>query len=217
MADEPRSEHELDEIEALLRELDEDDLVLEAPPTSVWTAIDAEISAGGNVALTEQPVVVPFRRRHAWLVPALAAAAVVLVVVGAVAFVRSRGDDTTTLATAQLAFDATAFDPAGADAEATAVLVDDGDAEVLELVDESLPFDLDEDATLELWMIRVDGGEIIDMVSLGDISSDGSRAFAVPEGYDPREFSVVDISVEPHDGDATHSGRSILRGELEPT
>jgi len=93
--------------------------------------------------------------------------------------------------------------------------VDADGNEVLEIDDASLPFDLDEDASLELWMIRVDDGEIVDMVSLGDIEADGTREFEVPAGYDPAVFSVVDISVEPHDGDSTHSGRSILRGELD--
>ncbi len=52
------------------------------------------------------------------------------------------------------------------------------------------------------------------MVSLGDIDEDGAREFEVPAGYDPELYSVVDISIEPHDGDDSHSGRSILRGAL---
>ena len=39
-------------------------------------------------------------------------------------------------------------------------------------------------------------------------------SLAVTAGYDPGDYSVVDISVEPRDGDAGHSGRSILGGSL---
>jgi len=31
---------------------------------------------------------------------------------------------------------------------------------------------------------------------------------------DPDVYSIVDIGIEPRDGDVAHSGRSILRGTL---
>lgn len=222
----PALEPDLVEIEALLRDLDAEELALEAPPAEVWAGIqarlDAEPSTGtgqiasttGNDARAEGDVV-PFRRRHTWALPALAAAAVVLVAIGAVIVLSGGGSDPTTLATADLAFDPAAFDPAGAEAAATAVLLDDDGDDVLEIDDESLPFGSEADASLELWMIQVDdGGDIVSMVSLGDIEPDGTRDFDVPTGYDPGVYSVVDISIEPHDGDPLHSGRSILRGTL---
>jgi hypothetical protein len=39
-------------------------------------------------------------------------------------------------------------------------------------------------------------------------------ALPVPPGTDLNRFRLVDISDEPHDGDSTHSGRSLLRGTL---
>ena len=120
----------------------------------------------------------------------------------------------TEVASADLAF-APGFDPAGEDAAASAVLIDADGAESIRIDDDALPFDLDEDASLELWLIEADAdGNVVDLVSLGDIEADGDRTFPVPAGYDPRVFTVVDISIEPHDGDAAHSGRSILRGAL---
>ncbi len=137
----------------------------------------------------------------------------VLVVAGA--SVLGPDDNAPTLAAAELAFDPVAFDPAGAGAVATAALVVDDGAQVIRIDDDSLPFDLDEDAALELWLIRADAdGNVVDLVSLGDIDADGDRSFAVPAGYDAGVFNVVDISVEPRDGDEAHSGRSILRGQL---
>ena len=40
------------------------------------------------------------------------------------------------------------------------------------------------------------------------------RPDAVPAELDPDVYSIVDISIEPRDGDEQHSGRSILRGAL---
>jgi anti-sigma-K factor RskA len=205
------------DIEAILRELDTDDLVLESPPDEVWDRIadqlefddgrhDSRSRGGGTV------VAAPFGRRRAWMLPLSAAAAVILVV--AVAVTLSRSDSSTTLAHADLEFQP-GFDEAGATAAASADLVADDGSELIEIDDASLPFDLDEDAALELWLIEPDAeGNVVDLVSLGDIAADGTRTFSVPAGYDPTVYSVVDISIEPRDGDASHSGRSILRGAL---
>ena len=54
------------------------------------------------------------------------------------------------------------------------------------------------------------------MVSLGVVQS-GDTQWDWPTGIDPNEYSLVDLSIEPDDGDPTHSGRSILRGELKST
>ena len=40
-------------------------------------------------------------------------------------------------------------------------------------------------------------------------------SLTVPAGYDPDAYYVVDISIEPRDGDTAHSGRTILRGPLQ--
>ncbi len=215
MADESTFEPDFTDIEALLRELDPADLDPVAPPAHVWAGIGAEL--GDELERSDrEPVgasVVPLRARRSLMVPLLAAAAAVVVVVAGVAVVRS-GDDTTTLASVDLAYDDATFDPAGATSSATALLVEHDGTELIELDDAVLPFDLDEDADLELWLIQVDDTGIVDLVSLGDIDPEGDRSFAVPAGYDPAVYSVVDISIEPRDGDASHSGRSILRGGL---
>ncbi len=64
---------------------------------------------------------------------------------------------------------------------------------------------------LELWLIEADeNGEVADLISLGQI--DGSGAYDIPDDVDLDRFSVVDISVEPDDGNPEHSGDSIHRG-----
>ncbi|MYG91790.1 MAG: anti-sigma factor, partial [Acidimicrobiia bacterium] len=71
------------------------------------------------------------------------------------------------------------------------------------------------DADLEVWLIQPDDqGNVADLVSLGVVSPTDPESLDVPPTHDPAVFFVVDISVEPRDGDAGHSGRSILRGEL---
>ena len=50
------------------------------------------------------------------------------------------------------------------------------------------------------------------LVSLGPLRPDG--IYDIPPGVDPSRFPIVDVSVEPVDGDPTHSGDSVLRGEL---
>jgi hypothetical protein len=68
------------------------------------------------------------------------------------------------------------------------------------------------DSYLEVWLIDPDSG-LERMVSLG--STDGGATFAIPNGVDPGTYRVVDVSIEPADGNPAHSGRSVLRGTLE--
>lgn len=37
----------------------------------------------------------------------------------------------------------------------------------------------------------------------------------VPDGLDADAYSVVDVSIQPYDGDPAHSGDSLLRGTLD--
>jgi anti-sigma-K factor RskA len=210
---------EYGDIEAFLRELEAGDLEFERPPDSVWAGIAGQLDlrppdAPSPPATADGATVVAgrFGRGRRWAAPLLAVAAAAMLIVAGVALTRS--DSPTTIAHAELAF-LPGFDEAGGSAAASADLVDDDGDEVIRIDDEALPFDLDEDASLELWLIEPDAdGNVVDLVSLGDIEPDGARRFEIPAGYDPTVFSVVDISIEPHDGDAAHSGRSILRGAL---
>ena len=63
----------------------------------------------------------------------------------------------------------------------------------------------------EVWLISPD---ITSMVSLGEM--DGTEArLKIPDGLDLSAYPIVDISDEPLDGNPEHSGKSILRGQLE--
>lgn len=221
MSDDPRSD-DLGEIEALLRSLDTDDRSLLDPPDTVWASIERELAADDLVTVDRPPSIdagqgatvtsltAARTRRSTWARPLLAAAAALAILaVGAVAVV-SRGDDQTIVATARLEH-AAGFDALGEGVTTTARLVDDGAAIEVEVDELPAPSDGED---LELWLIRPDAdGGVADLVSLGVIGDDDS--FAVPPGYDTEVFGVVDISVEPRDGDASHSGRSVVRGSLD--
>ncbi|MYE67669.1 MAG: anti-sigma factor [Acidimicrobiia bacterium] len=127
----------------------------------------------------------------------------------------TRDDPEVVLAAASLAYDAETFDALGAQARARAELVADGDRRSIQIVDASLPSP-EAGADLEVWLIRPDDkGGVADLVSLGVVEPAAPSTLDVPADYDPALFFVVDISVEPRDGDAGHSGRSILRGPLQ--
>ncbi len=218
MADEPSLDNndDLADIEAMLRDLDADELELVAPPAEVWVGIESALDAD-RTAEPVANIVSISSRRNRWIAPALAvAAAAVLAVAGIVVF-SGRGSSTPdVLASAQLAFDADRFDPLGENASATVSLIDADNRLELTIDQADLPTDLSEPADLEIWLIEPDAdGNVVDLVSLGVVHpDDDAETFPVPAGYDPAVYTVVDISVEPRDGNHDHSGRSILRGAL---
>ena len=205
------------EIEATLRELGADGLELLEPPPDVWDGIESA------VRIEEEPEgrVVPLepRRRRVRPMVLSGAAAVVVVIAGVAAYVATRDDPAAVVASATLAYDpdADGFDSLGAQAAADAELLIQGGRHQVQLVDAQLPRP-EAGADLEAWLIRPDDqGNVADLVSLGLVDPADPGSLAVPPGYDPSLYAVVDISVEPRDGDPAHSGRSILRGILNDT
>lgn len=68
-----------------------------------------------------------------------------------------------------------------------------------------------EDQLREVWLLNLDGTR---MVSLGFLASGDEGDFEVPARLLEEGYRILDISVEPDDGDPTHSGISVARGEL---
>ena len=197
------------------------DVVDEQPPPSVWAGIEAELRAtpqqpdvhpvdDGSTLLRQSPVdpVVDLaeersKRRFRSALAAGAVAAVLLVGVPiALALRESTSDGGAVTATADLSAVPDDFGGSGA-----AELVDGG------LRVETMGLDPLDDAVYELWLLELVDGQAKDLVSLGLIDADGT--YELDDGIDLDRFSTVDISIEPTDGDPTHSGNSVLRGELE--
>jgi hypothetical protein len=65
----------------------------------------------------------------------------------------------------------------------------------------------------EVWLINTDGKR---MYSLGVLPGAGTGTYAVPAGLGEEldGFTIVDVSLEPYDGNAAHSLRSQVRGTL---
>lgn len=204
MRDETRLSDE--EIVQMARNVEPHDHERIAPPPQIWNNIVAELEV--DMAASEASA--RRRARRSWFPSAqiLSIAAAALLVVGIVAGVTlSRGDDPETrqLAAAAMTDDGLQV-PTNATAQARVVCEDDDcvvEVDLSEVPDAG-------DADLELWVIN---GDVTDMHSLGLVTNSG--VFELPPGVGPAEFPIVDISIEPRDGVATHSGQSVLRGVFD--
>jgi Anti-sigma-K factor rskA len=180
------------------------------PPPRVWDAIAAAtgVSATPSVppAAAEEPPdadVLPFRsRRRPALLVAAAVVAGAVVGAGAVAVVQNRDDGEAVTA---VALDPLADNDASGRAE---VIVRDDGSRVVEVELDAPALDAE---YYELWLID---REVVGMVPLGVVRP-GTQTVELPADLDLGQFPLVDVSVEPLDGDPTHSGVSVARGELD--
>lgn len=223
---------DLAQLRALADRVGRQPVTWEAPPEHLWQRIAAEAGvaeagvdegdgadgddpeatdagAGATVHRFERRPEDPSApRRRSWftrplaLVAAAAAVVVAAGVVGSLAIDRE-GDSSTLLASAGL--ELLGDREVG---EGEAELVDDDGQMRLRL--QTADLDAGDDSFLEVWVIDPD---VTQLVSLGPLRSDG--LYDLPPGLDPEQFPIVDVSVEPIDGDPTHSGDSVLRGQLE--
>lgn len=213
-------------LRAIGRDLSTDDLGWDSPPDDLWARIEAEafgvaaapvieppateppvaeppvVGVGGGSA--DDTTVVPFpgpdQRKRRWLVPVAAVAAAALIVVGIITVNATRpGDEPELIASVTL-------DVLGDAGSGRAELVNADGVKQIRL--ETADLDAG-DGFLEVWVIDP---SVTKLVSLGPLRPDG--IYDLPEGLDPAQFPIVDISVEPVDGDPTHSGNSVLRGQL---
>jgi hypothetical protein len=193
-------------------------VTLSTPPPHVWDSIAAELADVAPEqsvadAAPEQPLadVVPLMPSRRWS-PAtwmLAAAGVGGIVVGGLATAALTSSPSQPPARVQAS---TELDPLPAwDASGTAELtVDESGQQVLVVSVEADPSAV-QDGYEEVWLIDRD---VKGMVSLGPLEG-STGSFVIPEGVDVGQFPIVDVSLEPADGEPTHSGNSIVRGTLD--
>src|SRR4051794_3301765 len=185
------------------------------PPSSVWDTIAARtgVTARPRPEVVASPLlpapeprppapVVPLRRprrSRMWL--AAAAALVLGAGIGAGAVALAGRDDGTVVAS-------TALDPLdGAAASGAARVVDKDGERVLEV---QLRAPAPGDDFYEVWLADP---ELQGMYAVGAVHA-GTTSLPLPEGLDVGRFPVVDVSVEPFDGDPAHSADSVARGQL---
>ncbi|MBG0561389.1 anti-sigma factor [Actinoplanes aureus] len=185
---------------------------LPPPPEQIWRAIEADVARTREAVTNPAPPVgLAGRRRRAarnrprWLMPVIAAAAAAVVAVaGTVAVDRFTGRPATeqVMARATLTPLDTVPQAAGGDARVLA----DGQ---MRIDVRNLPLTT---GFHEVWLIDPD--DLTKMVALGSLTGAPDVVLPVPPGTDLNRYRLVDVSDEPHDGDAAHSGRSLLRGTL---
>lgn len=202
----------------------------EVPPPEVWAGIHQALGlapelrpdpleplqpgsgkdrdSSGNAAQGTGPGSAPVslddarrrRRGTRWLAAAAAAA-----VVGGAAtwgIVQSLTPDTEVLASVTL----TPLPSYSDEGTATVDQLPDGERELVITASSA-----EAEGYREVWLISPD---ISSMVSLGTMEGREAR-FQIPAGLDLDAYPIVDISDEPLDGNPEHSGKSILRGQLE--
>jgi hypothetical protein len=211
---------ELDAVARLLGDLPR----LEAPPAGLFEAIAAE-AFGDAETPGPRPVTPPAppartlrsvdplpgqsategpRVARRW--PLLAAAAAVVVVLGVAGAVVMGGSSDEPI---EQQVELVAL-PGFEGADGTARLVEQGADRQVEV--DLAGVELPEGSHLELWLLDP---AVSQTISLGVLDQEGP--FTVPADVDLAATPILDISVEPDDGDAAHSGVSVVRGELDPT
>lgn len=199
-----------EDIERIARGVEPHDFDRIAPPPQVWNNVLAEMEiavASEEATARRKTARFPASRQTSTLL--LSAAAAVLLLVGvSVAFLATRDDavpPAEQLASASMT-DVGLQIPTNESAEA--VVLCEGENCFVEVTLTAIP-SAGFEADLELWVINSD---VTDMHSLGIVSESGR--FELPDGVSYENFPIVDISVEPRDGEPAHSGQSMLRGVL---
>ena len=176
-----------------------------APPAVVWQRIVSELGLPADAPSVPAPrsgEAPALRAGLPWRRPLLAAAAALVVVAGAGALVLglrdAGGPEVTTplVALGQVS------------ASGQVVLSDREDPRSLLVETSGLPRP---DGSYEVWLLDLADDRL---VPLGVLDDSGSGRLDVPEGVRVSEYPVVDVSLEPDDGDPAHSGDSVLRGDL---
>lgn len=185
---------EFDEVVSILRR-GSSDVIDEQPQPDLWSRIEAELASTANVTSLAGR-----RARFKALGPVVVGIAAALLLVAlplGLAWRSSTGGPDRTVELAAL----DAFVGAGS-----------AELDGRELRVETVGLEPEAGAFYELWLLDFEDGELSDLVSLGFIEADGT--YVIDDAVDLDEFNVVDISIEPDDGNPEHSGNSVLRGEL---
>ena len=223
----PQCRAELSQLSRLveLSQQEPDPALSQMPLDAVWRGIRDELSlsesgagqqsVGSSPAPLAEPVLPthevssdspspPVRRRSRVLV-VLAAAIGVIVGIGATAIANFiQTDDAQVLSSTPLVA------LPGHSGEGTAELVRERDTTELRVRVEGAP---PQQEFREVWLINADGKR---MYSLGVLSAAGTGTYPLPArlGSSLEGFNIVDVSIEPYDGNVLHSQNSQVRGTL---
>jgi hypothetical protein len=175
---------------------------LPAPAEHVWRGIQDQIHQ--PPAVRPAPGLPP-RRRRRWVAPLVSAiAAAVLAVAGTVTVIRLTDRPPAPDVTARATLSPLALAPPTAAGQARVLSGDE-----LALTVRNLPLTT---GYYEVWLI--DPENLTKMIAVGNLAGSAAVVLPLPPGADLRRYRLVDISAEAYDGNAAHSGKSLLRGTL---
>lgn len=188
----------------------DDPITVQAPSPSLLNRIDAEL-AGEYAPAPDRPVpagrqtsTTPAPGRTRRMVLLAAAVGLVLGVGGTAAYARLTQPQDVVLAATTLAA------LPGQTGSGRAELVrEDGVATLRVQLDTTTPTG----DFHELWLINTDGRR---MISLGVLAPSGRGSYPLPSqlGSGLQDYTIVDVSLEPYDGNSAHSLDSVVRGTL---
>jgi anti-sigma-K factor RskA len=176
---------------------------VETPPAEVWRRVTAELGLSGESASSSLDSRGAGGVSGGWTRRAVALAAGVAVIAGigiGVGGTLLLGSDDQPLAVVQLS------PLAGKTGSGTAGLVDGG--RQLKVSASGL---VAAGGYYEVWLINEDGKR---MVSLGVLAAGHDGTFQVPGDLPAQGYRIVDVSLEPDDGNPAHSLDSVIRGTL---
>jgi anti-sigma-K factor RskA len=191
---------------------------LDTPPLEVWAGIQSKLEAepptesvdpSPSLPQTDNVVTSLEHHRKKRRPAGLLLAAVAASVVAALALGSVLRNDSRIVGEVELA----TLNDGGAPVLGTATIVEEGGVTRLDIEFEAGLAGAED--TYELWIID---NQVDQMYSLGEIDSTGmgdQRSYEIPVGVDIREFPIVDVSLEPDDGNPAHSGDSHFRGVLD--
>jgi hypothetical protein len=179
---------------------------LPRPPERVWQGIAAAVRSEE----TRKPVIVrrpapDTRRRRRWAAPLVAAlAAAVLAIAGTATVMRLTGRPAAPDVTARASLAPLYAAPPTAGGTARVLSGDELRVDV-----RNLPLTT---GYYEVWLI--DPENTTRMMAVGNLPNAPDVTLPLPPGADLNRYRLVDISAEAYDGNAAHSGKSLLRGTL---
>ena len=186
------------------------------PPPSVWQGITAQVSRAETPAAQATVVSLPgrSRTRRGWArwTPLAVAAAVGLVIGGVLTgVVTSNREPVAPTPTVVASADLTPLpgQPVDPGAAGSAVIKRVDGKDVLVLDTTGLPRT---GGFYEVWLMDPTTAGLISLGSVG--YGDQQTSLVLPANVRLDQFSVVDISDEPMDGNPAHSTVSVLRGKL---
>jgi hypothetical protein len=218
---------ELTELVAVAREAP---ATLPDVPDRVWTGIRAELGLdrapdGGNtriLALAPPPAsgpeghpelpanVVPLRPRWGRLLAVGGVAAAAGALVGGAVVHNALDSGSPDRAPAETLVAQAVLNPLQAEVASSgqAEVLNSEDGQVVRVDARTLP---ERSGFYEVWLL--DEG-VTKLVALGALPAGSVGTFTIPPGVAIEDFPILDISLEPLDGDPAHSKESLLRGTL---